>query len=203
MPLLRRRTVVDDVADLCAWREGDREAGRRLIDHYTPVLMRFFRNKAWDATEDLVQQTFMRCIEHRGDVRVPERFRTYILTVARRELLAHYRKKTSDRARFDPLTTSVFDLDPRPSTVAADREERRLIAEAMRRIPVKFQIALELFYWQDMQGPALAEVLEVPEGTVRSRLKRGRELLATQLADLARDRGLLARATADLDTWVP
>jgi RNA polymerase sigma factor (sigma-70 family) len=163
---------------------GDRAAGSRLIERNSGLVLQFFRNKVSGPTDDLVQQTFLNCIEHRDDVRVADKFRSYLLTVAHRVLLEHYRIRSRDERHFDPLTTSVWDLEATPSTILVDRQEQQLLIAAMRRIPLCFQIALELYYWQNLTGPELCAVLELPEGTVRSRLRRGRELLRRELEAL-------------------
>jgi len=193
--------VSDDVTLLLAWREGDRQAGGALIERNAPVLLRFFRNKVSGAVDDLVQQTFLTCVEHRDAIVQPERFRSYLLTVAHRVLIQHYRIRSRDDRHFDPLTTSAWDIEATPSTLFVEAEERRLLVEALRRIPLTFQVALELYYWQEMRGPELATVLDVPEGTVRSRLRRGRELLAEQMQKLASSEAVYEATVGDLDAW--
>ena len=83
--------------------------------------------------------------------------------------------------------TSVVDIAPGPCSLVAQREEQSAVLGAMRQLPVEIQIALELFYWEDLRGDDIAEVLEIPTGTVRSRLRRGRHMM----------RELLAQADAD------
>lgn len=56
---------------------------------------------------------------------------------------------------------------------------------ALRCIPLDHQILVEPFYWEGLTGPDLATVLEVPEGTVRTRLRRARALLAEKIEELA------------------
>ena len=73
--------------------------------------------------------------------------------------------------------TSCFVAISTASAEAAQHEEQRLLLEALRRIPLDLQIAIELHYWEGMSGPDLAQVLDIPEGTVRSRLRRAREPL--------------------------
>ena len=58
------------------------------------------------------------------------------------------------------------------------------MGEALRRIPLELQVALELYYWEGMAGPELAAALDLPEGTVRTRLRRGRQLVREQLTEL-------------------
>ena len=67
-------------------------------------------------------------------------------------------------------------------------DDKALAAYLLRErvVPrVELQVALELHYWEDLSGPELAAVLEIPEGTVRSRLRRGRELLQEAFARVA------------------
>ena len=67
---------------------------------------------------------------------------------------------------------------------AAQRARDGLL-DALRRIPVDAQIVLELYYWEDLPAPDVARFLDVPEGTVRSRLRRALELLRERLESLA------------------
>ncbi|MGH1342565.1 MAG: RNA polymerase sigma factor [Nannocystales bacterium] len=164
-----------------AWRGGDRDAGGLIIERYHRLLFRFFLNKASDAAEDLVQQTLTVCVERRDEVRDAASFRAYLLAVARSELVRHYRCTARRQARFDPLETSVEDLDPRPSTWVVRRQEQQLVQRALRRLPLDYQIALESYYWENATAPEIAHVLGIPEGTVRSRLRRGKEILREQM----------------------
>lgn len=187
---------MEDAALLEAWRQGDASAGDALIARNAELLARFFANKASEAMDDLLQATFLRCVESRDALRDPSKFRSYLLTIAHRELLAYFRRRSRDRDMFAPDTTSVWDLDPSPSTVVVEREEQRLLAEALRRIPLSFQVTLELYYWQELTAPEISEVLEIPEGTVRSRIRRGRDLLLRQMQGL---RGADVRGRPSLD----
>ena len=73
--------------------------------------------------------------------------------------------------------------------------------EGLRRIPLDYQVALELFFWEHLTGPEIAQVLGVPEGTVRTRLRRGRLALEEQVKLLAAS-PTDASATIDrLDEW--
>ena len=169
---------------LTRWRDGDRSAGGRLIKRYSGLLLRFFGTKVGEEADDLVQQTFVACTERKGAIQNPASFRAYLLAIARAVLVEHFRRKSRHARRFDALETSAADLDPTPSQHLAKNEERRLMGEALRRIPLELQVALELYYWEGMAGPELAAALGLPEGTVRTRLRRGRQLVRERLAEL-------------------
>lgn len=175
----------DDFALLSAWRKGDRLAGNALFERHFDAVARFFKNKIDGGVEDLVQETFLACIESEVRFEGRARFRTFLLGVARNKLLMHYRAKRTNRK--DPLTASVADMGCRSgswgSWLARDEEQRIMLA-ALRRLPLESQILLELYYWEDLSGPELAQALEIPHNTVRSRLSRAREALRAEVTAL-------------------
>jgi RNA polymerase sigma-70 factor (ECF subfamily) len=192
--------MVDDAALVAAWRGGDRGAGEALFERHYDGVVRFFRNKAGDMIAgDLVQKTFLACFEglaaYRGDASV----RTYLFAIAYRLLCKHYEAQRRDR--IDLVSVSVHDLGHSPSEVLAAREEQRLVLAALRRIPLEYQALLELHYWEHMTAAEAAAALAIPEGTAKTRLRRGRQLLAAQLAALAGSPELLTSTTSDLDGW--
>jgi RNA polymerase sigma factor (sigma-70 family) len=167
---------------LRAWAGGDQGAGVALCRRHFDALYRFFRTKAPDAYEDLVQTTMMECVRSKERVRGDAPFRAFLFAVARNCLLHHFRSRFRDRLDFDASRSSVADLDPRPSTIAARNAEHVRLLEAMRRIPLDLQVVLELHYWEELGTRELATALEIPQGTVKSRLRRAREALRAALA---------------------
>lgn len=77
-----------------------------------------------------------------------------------------------------------MDLAPGLSSVAVQRAEQRLLVAALQRIPLDLQMAIELYYWEELSVAELATALEIPPGTVKSRLHRARELLRQEMAEL-------------------
>lgn len=190
-----------DVELVEAWRKGDKAAGEVIFDRHFDRLYRFFRTKAdTQDVDDLVQQTFMGCVKSRERFRGDANITTYLLAIARNKLLTYWRSKKRDR-EVEFHTSAVHDLDPSPSSVAMTHERDRFLLEALRRIPIDMQIAIELRYWEGMRGPEVAEVLDIPEGTVRSRLRRGLDALRDALHELAAADDRLASTTQDLDKW--
>jgi len=194
-----------DEQQLRSWAAGDAGAGRELFErHFEPVL-RFFRNKCGGEegeVEDLVQATFAQCLASHASFRGEASFRTYLFTIARHELYAHWRRRQRARAEVDVTSMSVEDLRTSPRSKLAAHQDRQILARALRTIPIELQVALELHYWEDLSGPELAAVLDVPEGTVRSRLRRGRELLQAAFVRLAAEaHGAAPESLEELDTW--
>lgn len=182
---------------LTAWREGDEGSGRALFHRYFDAVYRFFRNKVDEAAEDLTQQTFMGLTQGKDRFRGEASFRTYLFMIARKRLYSFLRKAQRDHDATPLSASSVADLGlASPSRAVARHQEQRLLLLALRRLPVEMQVALELFYWEELTVTEIAEVLETPVGTVKSRLQRARARLDTAIAELA-DSEALRRSTMD------
>jgi RNA polymerase sigma factor (sigma-70 family) len=192
--------VTTDFELLDAWRDGDKRAGNALFERHFDGLFRFFRYKLPDKAEDLVQQTLLACVQAQPGFRKQSSFRTYLYTIARSKLYDALARRARDQA-IDFTTSSVVDLGESPSRVLARDQEQNLLVQALRRLPVQLQVILELKYFEHMSGPEIAEVLEIPEGTVRSRLRRAREQLQDAVKAMAESPEQVESTMTRLDSW--
>lgn len=183
------------------WRGGDRAACALLFDRYYPNLARFFRSKAPEAADDLVQRTFLRCFEALTRLAEAHAFRSFLFGIACNTLREHYRSVHRDHDRLVFTSVSAHDLDPSAGAVIGWRQEQRLLLEALRRIPIADQILLELRYWEQLPGQEIAEIVEAPLGTVKASLHRARQRLEAQLDALAREPAALHATASDLERW--
>ncbi|HVZ35507.1 MAG TPA: sigma-70 family RNA polymerase sigma factor [Polyangiaceae bacterium] len=186
---------------LDAWGNGDLNAGGVLFERHFRTLYRFLRTKVEAGLEDLLQQIWLACVEGRARFRREASFRTYLLRVARFQLYAHYRARNREPSQIDFTLTSVADLDASPSQLLARRQDERLLLEALKRVPLDHQIALELRFWEDLSGPEMAEVLGIPEPAVRSRIRRATERLKQELTALMTGPAGADESIDDLDGW--
>ena len=108
--------------------------------------------------------------------------RSFLFSIAYNVLRRHYEHRARD-ARVDFGTGSIHDVAPGPSTAVGHKAEVAVLIAAMRRLPVELQTALELHDWEETTVAEIAVVLELPVGTVKSRLRRARALLADQLKE--------------------
>lgn len=190
-----------DAQLLEAWREGDREAGRTLFRRHFRAVHRFFRNKVGDEAQDLVQKTFLGCVEGAERYRGEASFRSWLFAIAYKQLCKHYEAQGREREHFDLGHSTAHDFDPSPSRVLARRREEQLLVEALRRIPVELQVAIELRYWEEMSEAEIARALAIPVGTLKSRFRRARQLLAEKIGELAASPGELESTIESLEAW--
>lgn len=170
----------DDCELLASWSRDDKAAGSELFRRYFDPLYRFFVHKLPEETEDLIQSTWMACIRYGAQVSRASSFRAYLFTVARNELYRRLRERPIAKG-VDFGVSSIIDVSPSPVTLAVASEQDRALVGALRTLPLESQIILELHYWEGMSTSEIAVVLEAPHGTIKSRIRRARELLEVAL----------------------
>jgi RNA polymerase sigma-70 factor (ECF subfamily) len=180
-----------DTELLDAWAQGDAEAGRALYVRYADRVTRFFARKTRIDTADLVQRTFLKCLDARRRGTVGDAA-GLLFSIARNELYDHYRARARDAARFTPERTSLEDLGVGPSAHAAQREEHRMLLGALTKLPIDDQLALELYYWEELPMDDVARVLGITKSAAINRVHRARD----------RVRGLIRRPSAAEDPSV-
>lgn len=188
--------MTTDLELLANWRAGDRAAGGELLSRHFDSLYRFFANKIPEEAEDLIQATLASCVRYADKLAQASSFRAYLFTIARNELYRCLRKR-GPAADIDFGVSSIVDLAPSPATHAAAAERDRDLLGALRALPVEAQVVLELHYWEDLSASELADVLSLPTGTIKSRLRRAKQLLTQALR-----RGKEAPQDDALDKWV-
>jgi RNA polymerase sigma-70 factor (ECF subfamily) len=194
-------TEADDGALLRSWAQGDDVAGRAFVDRHFDSVYRFFRSKIDRAAEDLTQQVFAACAADPSRFRGEGTARAFVLGIARHVLYKHFRKERREAQALQRGELSAADLGGSPSSALRARTEVQLLHHALRRIPLDLQILVELQYWEEVTMTEIAAILEIPSGTVKTRLARARALLRREI-EAARAEPELLRSTLDgMDAW--
>jgi RNA polymerase sigma-70 factor (ECF subfamily) len=182
---LVRRCVSGDAA---AWQEIVQQYHRRIYN----ICYRFSGSS--DDAADLAQEVFIkmyRTLSTYDTTRAS--FMTWVTTVTRNLLVDHFRKGKYDRVtdsldatpgnQEDGLTIAeqLEDGAASPEAAMRSQETKKLVHEALRRLSPELREAVILRDLQDMDYKDIAKVLSVPEGTVKSRINRGRTELARLL----------------------
>lgn len=182
------------------WREGDRSSGEALFGRHFDAVYRFLANRVDGEATDLVQATFLACLEGRDAFRGDASFRTFLFAIARHQLFGHWRERRRAPG-LDVASSSLVELAPSPSHCTARAQQIRRVADALDRLPMDLQIALQLYHCEELSAPELAVVLAIPEGTVRSRLRRARESLLALLEVQPGDGATLATSLSAIEDW--
>jgi RNA polymerase sigma-70 factor, ECF subfamily len=183
---LVRRCVAGEPS---AWEEIVRLHNRRIYN----LCYRFTNSQ--DTAEDLTQEVFIRVYRTIATYNVEKgAFSTWLTTLTRNLLVDHFRRGRQDRVT-DSIDASVTDdpdsqalserlRDPGPSPAdrLASQETQKMVQRALARLSPDLREAVILRDLQDMDYKEIAQVLKVPEGTVKSRINRGRMELARLLS---------------------
>ncbi len=187
-----------DAELLDGWADGDAEAGRALYRRHSAALTRFVMQKLGDDAADLVQQVFVDLLgARRAGTRI-EHPRGFLFRVARNAL---YDRWAKDGARsFDPAVTSLRDLATGAVSRLVRNESSRLLQDAITRLPIDHQIALELYYWESLSMAEVAHVLEVTKSAAINRVHRARALLRDAMLECGATPALAEATQAGFDT---
>ncbi len=158
------------------------EAFTQLVDAHYASLYRFALSLAKNPADagDLVQQTFFIWATKGHALRDAGKAKSWLFTTLYREFLRGRRREAR--------VTSVEDLPPGEADLPAEETDRvqrmdaALVIEALQEVDEVFRAPLTLFYLEDLSYLEIATALEVPIGTVMSRLSRGKTQLRAALA---------------------
>ena len=190
---LVRRCVSGDAA---AWQEIVQQYHRRIYN----ICYRFSGSS--DDAADLSQEVFIKMYRTLSTFDTTRAsFMTWVTTVTRNLLVDHFRKGKYDRVtdsldatpgnQEDGLTIAeqLEDRAASPEAAMRSQETKKLVHEALRRLSPELREAVILRDLQDMDYKDIAKVLNVPEGTVKSRINRGRTELTRLLQRTYRQAG--------------
>jgi RNA polymerase sigma-70 factor (ECF subfamily) len=201
-PALEGVAATTDQELLASWRQGDEPAGEMLFERHYEAVRRYFRNKVPPAAaRDLVQDTFLACLQARDRFRERSTFRAYLLGIAHHRMIDHLRAAPRSRGALDVGELILADLSPVGEDAIAAKRERRLLLRALRSLRFPLQVVLELRYWESMSDPEIAEVLDEPLGTIKTRLRAGRSALEGKLAELSGSAEELRSTLDSLQRW--
>jgi RNA polymerase sigma factor (sigma-70 family) len=171
------------------WRAGDRAAGNELVRTCKPLLRSFFRRRTNENIDELIQRTLVACIQALGRFEGRSSFRSFLLGIAHKQFLMSLRSKRPHAFATSSLETYPDRPCPPescPSELLASKEDERTVAAALNHTPPPFRRVLEMFYWDDLTVEEIARTLDLPVGTVKSRLARGRSVVKARIVEADR-----------------
>ncbi len=151
----------------------------QLVDAHYAALYRFALSLAKNEMDaaDLTQQTFYIWAEKGRDLRDPGKAKSWLFTTLYREFLGGRRHEM----RFPKVSLDDAPEEPAEVPLAADRIDAAAALEALSKLEENFRAPLTLFYLRQFSYTEIAEILNVPIGTVMSRLSRGKTQLRQAL----------------------
>jgi RNA polymerase sigma-70 factor (ECF subfamily) len=197
MPLTSAATDAELVE---AIRRGQEDAIRGLVERYSARLFRYLSRMVGEASlaEDILQDTWLRVVERLDRYDRTKPFEIWIFAVARHRAIDALRRRARMRQKLgqpaEPLETDQGDRldpldliaasDPSPLDLLTEAETEQRIAEAFSRLPQHYREVLTLRFHEEMRLEEIAQLLEVPLSTVKTRVQRGLLLLRQRAGNL-------------------
>jgi len=163
---------------------GDRSSFRILVERYEPKMIRYARRFLFgnDDAKDLVQEVFIKAYVNIQGFHVKQRFSPWLYRIAHNEFVNALKKREREKRNI-----SIFDLDILFPHLAVAKETadgdlhraeiKRMLDRSLDTLSAKYREPLVLYYFEEMDYRAIADVLRIPIATVGVRLGRGRAML--------------------------
>lgn len=169
------------------FQEGDINAYNELVKRYKDRLLnfvfRYFNNL--EQAEDVVQDTLIKLYTHANYYKNVAKFSTWIFTIAKNNALTELRK--NKRKRTDSLYTDdgkFLDIGSKEESLES-RVQNEIAIDQLNKfldeIPENFRMAVVLRDFQELSYEEISKILEIPIGTIKSRINRGRIQLAEKM----------------------
>jgi RNA polymerase sigma-70 factor (ECF subfamily) len=153
----------------------------QVVNTFYEGLYRFAYSLAGNSDDafELTQDTFARFLSKHGQIRDRSKVKAWLSTTLYRTFIGWKRRET--RHPHIELTLVEGELPPAtPETV--DKLENESVSQALLEIEERYRVPLALYYFENHSYTDISEMLDVPIGTVMSRLSRGKELLRKSLS---------------------
>jgi RNA polymerase sigma-70 factor, ECF subfamily len=191
--------------DLEAQERFERDA-LPLLDSLYGAALRMTRNPA-DA-EDLVQETMLRAYRAFDRFEPGTNLKAWLFRILTNAYINVYRRRQREPQKVSSDELEDFDLyqelkdhdsawNETPENIVLDNLVDSDILQAIEELPEQFRLAVVLSDIEGFTYAEMAEIMDVPMGTVMSRLHRGRKALQKRLWELARERGIVTGAASD------
>ena len=169
------------------FQEGDINAYNELVKRYKDrqlnFVLRYFNNV--EQAEDVVQDTLIKLYTHASYYKNVAKFSTWIFTIAKNNALTELRK--NKRKKTDSLWTDdgqVIDINSKEESLDSKVQNEIAIDQLNKfldEIPENFRMAVVLRDFQELSYEEISKILEIPIGTIKSRINRGRIQLAEKM----------------------
>ncbi len=192
-PAVNHQEITDEEL-MARVQQDDEFAFEELVSRYQHQLTTFISNFVGQGahTQDILQETFIRVWKHRMRYKTIAKFSTWVYTIAgnlaktelrRQKIRRAFRINTGGEDQ-EESGVDVEDEFADPEQDALRSEIATVVRKEMSRLPKVYRSAVILRDIQDKSYEEVADILNIPVGTVKSRVNRGRTILKKQLGSL-------------------
>jgi RNA polymerase sigma-70 factor (ECF subfamily) len=176
-------------------RDGDQDAFRQLVERYQGAVYNLAYRMLGDPgdAEDAAQEIFVRIYRQLGRYDPARKFSTWTLAIATNYCIDQLRRRRMQLVPLENIIPWARAREAGPEGEAITQEERDEVQRQITRLPEKYRAPLILRYFEELSIAEIAEVLGMPEGTVKTQIHRARKALGKLLAEGEEPRDALSR----------
>ncbi|NTV65060.1 MAG: sigma-70 family RNA polymerase sigma factor, partial [Oscillochloris sp.] len=137
-------------------------------------------NNAQEA-EDAVQEVFLRAYRRLDSYDPSRRFVTWLLTIGSNYCIDRLRRRRMNWLTLDDVAFWLTSGEAGPERTAIEGERHSYVQQALQRLPETYRSVTLLRYWHDLSYQEIADILNLTEATVKTRLHRARKMLRDAL----------------------
>lgn len=159
--------------------EGDQAAFGILVERYQNAVynLAYRMLGSPEEAEDAAQEIFVRIYRQLARYDPERKFSTWVLTIATNYCIDQLRRRRMQLVPLENIIPWARAREAGPEGEALSRESRDEVQRLLRELPEKYRAVLVLRYWQDLSCAEIADILKLPEGTVKTQLHRARKAL--------------------------
>ncbi len=186
MPAASDETLINRIAT------GDRLAMQALFERHQVRVYRFALRLAGDRAlaEDLLSEVFLEVWRHALGFAARSKVSTWLLAIARHKAISSARRR-SEGPLDEALAASIPDAGDDPEAALRKSEQTRVLSHCLGRLSSKHREIVDLVYYQAMAIDEVAQIVGIPQNTVKTRMFHARKQLSVLLADAGIDRSSL------------
>ena len=180
------KNIANEAGLLRASINGNHAAFESIVRKYQNLIcaITYSATSSVEKSEELAQETFVRAWKNLKQLRDLSSFKSWLCSIAKTTVKNHFRSQKRDLLRnagsLDNAAAEHSDT-PDPAANLISMEEQTVVAKALQQMPESYRQPLILFYRQEKSVKQVADMLELSEDNVRTRLSRGRKMLKEQV----------------------
>ncbi len=185
-------------------QDGDEQALECLLEAHQDMVFRTalrYLSGREEAACELAQEVLISAFRHIKKFRAESRFSTWLYRITANLAKNRFVVENRERARFTSMDSTASDddnrrprdwagSDPDPRALAEGREGIEILHERLEQLEPEWREVVVLRFFENMSYDEISNVLDIPIGTVKSRINRARRALRELLGDLMTERGL-------------
>lgn len=180
---MRGENILEEKELIVRLKQGEKQAFDLLYEKYknTAMRMAYFITNSKTNSEDIVQESFIKCYQNISKLRDNEGFRPWLFKILTRTAWKHCKKYSKEIPQEEVTLWQDKEIEESSLDIILKEENSVTLMKFVSSLPVKQRLVVTLYYYNELSTKEIAKILGCLEGTVKSRLFNARKTLKEML----------------------